>query len=196
MPIDTYNDLKSAVADWLADDGLTAVIPQFIALAEAQIGRQVRHYKMMKRQTATLDDKYLSVPSDWIETLRIHLQTTPPQNLRLVPAEEALAASATGRPTKYAHIGEFFQVSPAPDQSYTAELFYYRTIPALSDTAQSNWLLTEAPDVYLYGALTQSAPYLVEDARVATWGQLYSGAVNDLNRASRRAMGSNDTLSA
>lgn len=194
MPLDTYAELKTAIADWLNADNLTSVIPQFVALAEAQIGRKLRHYKQMKRQTAALDDKYLSVPSDWVETIRLHLQTTPPVNLQLVPADEVLAEYTAAKPQRYAHVGEFFQVSPQPDQSYTAELFYFRTIPPLTDTAQSNWLLTEAPDVYLYGALTQAAPYLVEDQRVSVWGNLFAGAMTDLQRASDDAMFSNQQL--
>jgi len=57
----------------------------------------------------------------------------------------------------------------------------------LSDTNSDNWLLLEAPDVYLYGALLHSAPYLAEDQRVAVWAQLYSAAVMQLNEASESA---------
>lgn len=194
MPLSNYAELKTAVGDWLNADNLTGVIPQFIRLAEAQIGRKLRHYKQMKRQTATLDDKYLSVPDDWVGTIRLHLQTTPPTNLQVVPVEEVLAEYTAAKPKRYAHVGEFFQVSPQPDQSYTAELFYYRTIPALSDNAQTNWLLAEAPDLYLYGALTQAAPYLVEDQRISVWGNMFAGALTDLQRASDDAMFSNQQL--
>ncbi len=58
----------------------------------------------------------------------------------------------------------------------------YRTnIPALSDTNTSNWLLDLAPDLYLYGALLESAPYIKEDARIQTWGLGFSSALDGLN---------------
>lgn len=41
-------------------------------------------------------------------------------------------------------------------------------IPSLFAT-DPNWLITAHPDVYLYGALVESAPYLKDDARIATW---------------------------
>ena len=50
-----------------------------------------------------------------------------------------------------------------------------------------NWLLLEAPDVYLYGALLHSAPYLADDQRVAVWAQLYGAAVQRLNEVSEDA---------
>jgi hypothetical protein len=47
--------------------------------------------------------------------------------------------------------------------------------------------MSTAPDVYLYGSLLHSAPYLAEDARVAVWAQLYSAAVKRLNEESDSA---------
>jgi len=45
MAITTYSELKTAVADWLNRSDLTSAIPNFIALAEAQMSRQIRHRK-------------------------------------------------------------------------------------------------------------------------------------------------------
>ena len=45
----------------------------------------------------------------------------------------------------------------------------------------SNWLLALAPDLYLYGALLESAPYIKEDGRIQTWGLGFTAAMNDLN---------------
>ena len=66
-------------------------------------------------------------------------------------------------------------------------MLYFADIPNLSDVTTSNWLLSKAPDVYLYGSLLHSAPYLVEDARVNVWAQLYGAAVSRLNEESEAA---------
>jgi len=60
----------------------------------------------------------------------------------------------------------------------------------LADDNTSNWLLETAPDIYLYGALLHSAPYLAEDTRVAVWAQMYSAAVQNLNNQSERVKNS------
>jgi hypothetical protein len=46
----------------------------------------------------------------------------------------------------------------------------------------------------LYGSLIHSAPFLQEDQRIATWAQLYSAAISNLNAVSDRAEYSGGTL--
>ena len=60
MALATYSDLKASIADFLNRDDLTAVIPDFIKLAEAQFKREIRHYKMMQRSEGEVDTDTLS----------------------------------------------------------------------------------------------------------------------------------------
>ena len=85
---------------------------------------------------------------------------------------------------------------PTPSNDIDFELLYYQKLDALSNSNADNWLLLEAPDVYLYGALLHSAPYLAEDQRVAIWAQMYSASVARLNESSddARFSGSGLTL--
>ena len=191
MAITTYAELKSAVADWLNRDDLDAAIPNFISLAEAQFNRTMRHRKMVTRSDATLDTPYFAVPADWLENIRFQLNTNPVVPLLYVTpeqaAEERQKYSASGQPLFFSMIGEQFQVVPSPNTSYDAELLYYAKIPALSDSNTTNWLLSESPDVYLYGALVQSAPYLKEDERISVWAGLYQRFFDDMMLADERA---------
>ena len=191
MAITTYSELKTAVGDWLNRSDLTSAIPNFISLAEAQMNRQIRHRKMVVRADATLDTPYFAVPSDWQENIRFQLNTNPITPLVYVTPEQLVEDSqvyvTSGQPMFYTMVGQQFQVLPTPDGSYTSELLYYGKIPALTDAAPTNWLLTESPDIYLYAALTQSAPYLKEDERVSVWAGLYQTLVNDMKVADERA---------
>lgn len=192
MAITTYSELQSAIADWLLRDDLTSVIPSFIDLAEAKFNRRIRDYRMVARATATVNTGYFAVPGDWLENIRFQLNTTPITTLEYVTpdqaAEERVTFSSAGRPKFFTMIGSEFQVVPSPDSgTYTGELTYYRTIPALTDVTTTNWLLTAAPDIYLYGTLMEAAPYLDDDARVQTWGALLERAMNDLQIESDRA---------
>jgi len=83
---------------------------------------------------------------------------------------------------------------PTPNATTDFELLYYQKLPALSSSNADNWLLLEAPDVYLYGALLHSAPYLSEDERVGVWAQMYSAAIQRLNQVSEDAMFSGSGL--
>jgi len=193
MPITTYAELKSAIADFLIRDDLTAVIPTFIGLAEAQIQRDVRSNKMMARSQAQVDTRYLDLPSDWVETIRLHIADGTGHRLELTSLDDILQeregnnGGGSGRPSLYAHVGTSLEVYPEPTQAYDLELMYYQKIAALSDSNTTNWLLTDAPDVYLYGALMQSAPYLADDARMQVWSQLYGSAVGAVNARAQEA---------
>ena len=66
MALSNYTGLKASIADFLNRDDLTAVIPDFITLAEAQINRDIRHFKMEARSSGqqSSGDEYMQVPSD------------------------------------------------------------------------------------------------------------------------------------
>ncbi|MGA0985124.1 MAG: phage adaptor protein, partial [Burkholderiaceae bacterium] len=61
MTIANYSQLKTAVADFLNRDDLTSVVPTFISLAEADMQRKVRHWRMETRSTAQLDTQYSAI---------------------------------------------------------------------------------------------------------------------------------------
>jgi hypothetical protein len=191
MSIGTYAELQTAVASFLNRDDLTAIIPTFIDLAEAQIARDVRHWRMVEQATLTVDGQYEAIPADWIESIRFATTTGERRRIETASMNEIAALrerdNAEAAPRLVAHVGDQFEFYPTPDGEYTVELTYYETIPALSDVQTTNWLLTHAPDVYLYGTLIQSAPYLYDDARTQVWAQLYSAAVLRLNDASNAA---------
>jgi hypothetical protein len=101
--------------------------------------------------------------------------------------KRARAEDISGTSIYYTHADGQFQLYPTPSADTDFELLYIQKLVALSGSNADNWLLLEAPDVYLYGALIHSAPYLAEDERVAIWAQMYSASVVKLNEASESA---------
>ena len=189
MSISTYAELKSAIADFLNRDDLTSVIPTFISLAEARIARDLRHWKQEKRVTTAVDERYENLPNDWLELIQIKL--TDGGNVTSISYAEMermrVASPAAGKP-KYVSINaDQIELYPTPDASYDLTIVYYARIPALSDADPDNWLLVDAPDVYLYGALINSAPYLADDQRAQIWGTLYGSAMEGLRVENERA---------
>jgi len=196
MALDTYANLQASIADFLNRTDLTDAIKDFITLAEAQINRDVEHWKREKRATVTASDQYTELPTDFYRPVRLHLQgkdrALQPMSQNEMQDERDATNDASGEPKFYSLTDESIELYPTPGDSYTLEMSYVRTIPALSDSNTSNWLLAEAPDVYLYGALVQSPGYLVEDQRLKTWAALYDQAVRQLNTSSVNAkFGSN-----
>ena len=194
MALTTYTELKASIADFLNRDDLTTVIPDFITLAESQINRDVRHWKMEARSSGqqTGGDEYMQIPADWVESIRLHLTGSGTSAVNLI-SRDAMADKrernddTSGTVMYYTHADGQFQLYPTPSADTDFELLYIQKLDALSGSNSDNWLLLEAPDVYLYGSLIHSAPYLVEDERVAIWAQMYSASVARLNEASESA---------
>ena len=192
MAITTYTELKSTIADFLNRDDLTASIPAFISLAEAQINRDVRHWKMENLSEASTSNKFLVKPSDWVENIKVGITNTGYNELELVNQQEIgrlrrLYSDVRGEPECYIMSENSYELFPTPDGEYDIELLYYQKVSSLSDENTTNWLLSDAPDVYLYGALIHSSPYLKDDARVTMFSQMYAAAVSQLNGSSSRA---------
>ena len=191
MAITTYSELKTAIANWLNRDDLTSVIPDFIALAEADMDRKVRHWRMEERSTADLDARYTALPSGFLEAVRFHLDVDerPIELLKPLALQQRRQNSTDtqGKPRYYAIIAGQIEVWPTPDATYSSELYYYTRTTPLSDSATTNWILTYFPDAYLYGALMHAAPYLVDDQRIGTWGSLYQQSIDGINANNDKA---------
>ena len=61
-------------------------------------------------------------------------------------------------------------------------------LPALSNSNPTNALLRDAPDLYLFGALAESAPYLQHDERVPVWEARLSAGVKALRVSTERRL--------
>ena len=192
MAITTYAELKSSIADFLNRDDLASVTTSFISLAEADMQRRVRHWRMEKRSTAELDTQYSAIPADFVEIIRFYVTSGDTKPLELISQAQLLDRKAkslntSGAPAYYALTAGEIEVYPAPDATYDVELYYLSRIPALSDSNTSNWLLDHYADAYLYGSLVHSAPYLKDDARIQVWAALYQSAIDAINTESERS---------
>lgn len=182
-----YPGLIAAVGDFLNRADLYSQVPTFIALAEAKISRQLRVRAMMVNATATISAEFQSVPTDFAGPISMKLSTGETLDCIAPDAMSAVKAPGgqdhqSGKPVRYCVVGASFQFSPVPSVSYTVYLVYYGAVPALSSINTTNWLLTQFPDAYLYGALEQAAPY-ANDRRAGTWAALFESAMAEIVHA-------------
>ncbi len=202
MAISTKAELHTAVANWLNRSDLTDRIAEFISLAEAQLNRLLRTREMLTRATASAASQYVSLPTDYLEMMNIELSgTSPPKRLVYITSDRSddyreKQNNKTGKPNYYTIEGTSIQLLPTPDTTYTLQLNYFQDIPALSGLADSgnNWLLVSHPDIYLFGTLLQSAPYLMDPQSIGTWGTMYTQALQELQTSDEKSRYSGGTL--
>jgi hypothetical protein len=186
--------LQTAITEYLARDQdsiLIARIPTFIQLAEAKFNRQLFVRQMEQRATAVADTtsgepEFIALPADFQSMRRVRLSSVtgkPYLEFRSgtqIDEYRFHTSDVAARPRYFTVFGGEIELAPTPDRNYTIEMVYRANIPPLATNA-SNWLLTLAPDLYLYGTLLESAPYIKEDGRIQTWGLGLTTALNDLN---------------
>lgn len=182
MALATYNDLAASVANWAHrrsdsagtnGETISSIIADCIALAEARVARDLRLRGQIATTTLTTvaGTQSVSLPADWLETENITLMTSIPRNMASITPEQMdarfPAGYDNGMPRFYTVIGSLLILGPTPDDAYDISLDYYQKFTALSGT-NTNWLLTNHPNIYLFAALHEFASY-VKDAASSKW---------------------------
>lgn len=185
MAFDSYSDLQTSIASYLARSDLTTQIPDFIRFAEIRLRRDLRIRQMLSTATltATAGTATLTIPSDFLEARDFVVNGNPVQPLNYVsPAlySRNSRSDVSGKPLDYTVLASAFKLAPNPDTGYTFTLTYYAAPAFLSDTNTSNIFLTTCPDLLLYGALVEAEPFLMNDARVNTWGSMFDRSIASL----------------
>jgi hypothetical protein len=166
MAIANYTDLKAAIASWLVRTDLTAVIPDFITLYESDANRRIRiRQNMLKTQiTLSAGSAEASLPTGFLEEIELNYDDTAQSLTRSafdIIDRIQTSDSTPGRPALYAITADKVTFETEADGDYTLNLRYYKKWDIAADT--TNWLLTNAPDAYLFGAVAEAAMYLHDD---------------------------------
>jgi len=191
MAISNYSELQTAVADWLHDDILIPKVPDFITLGEVTLNRRLR--LMQQEEVATINtstvNRFGTLPNDFLELIDLAIYSdNSPQTLT-----QTTLAKINESPTNIHTIPRFYAVSSSiifdviSDEVYPCQLRYYKKLDIEADTA--NFVLTNYPDLYLYSALLASAPYIDNDARIATWASMLDNAITNTIKSDGRSRG-------
>lgn len=199
MALANYTDLLASVAAWMNRTDLTAVIPDFVTIAEARISRDLRLRKQVVSSTlATVaSTRGVALPSDWLEFENVSLAITPERQLSYATVEQLDSVypnnGGNSSPSLYTIEGDQILFGPTPDAVYTVNIYYYGRFSALA-TASTNWLLTNHPSVYLYACLMQACLYVKDATRAAEYKGLYDEVVSELQLQDDRAQHSGSVL--
>jgi hypothetical protein len=188
MSFTSYSDLQTTIAGYLARTDLTTQIPDFIRLAELRLRRDLRIRQMLKSVTTSTvaNDETVELPSDFLEVRDFVVVGNPVRPLNYYSPSAFNRNTRTweiGKPVDYTVLANDFQLAPVPDAVYTLKMFYFAAPTFLSDTNTSNAFLANTPDALLYGALLEAAPYLMDDARINTWGTMFDRAMSSITRS-------------
>jgi hypothetical protein len=185
--IGTYADLKNKVALYLDRDDLDEQISDFVALVEARINRVVRSVNQETRTIWTVSSESYTLPSDFRRLRKIAIEGTPDRPLREISPQSVAGQynGSTGEPQAYYLEGRTITFAPPPAKPTRFSVTYWARVEPLTSENDSNWLLEEHPDIYLFGSLLEAAVYIRDvDAITYCSGKL-DQAIAELQTESR-----------
>jgi hypothetical protein len=199
MAISTYSELNTAVANWLDRDDLTDRIPEFIALCEARFNRLLRIRAMEYKQTASTvaGQRNLALPAGFIQMRNLQMNASPIVPMQYVTPEiydRLYGSTSTGTPEMYTIIADEMQLGPIPASIQTIEMLFYKKFDALTSAASTNWMIINAPDVYLYGCLLEAEPFIMNDPRVQLWATAFKQSISDMQEQDNKDRHSGSAL--
>lgn len=182
MALVSYAEVQAKVARYLWDrDDLTADIVDAIVLCEARLNNILRCAQMETSGTITLTSGSGSLPSDYLQWRRVVTQDSPVRVLEFAEPDWALEMypdTAAAPSCYFTIIGSTIKTFPTSSANLT--MHYYQKIPALVSNTAGNWVTSRSPGLYIYGTLLELAPFLDDDPRLTTWGQMFERGVSEL----------------
>lgn len=210
MAISNYSELKTALTNWLARTDLTDRYDEFISLCDARISYGGDDpYKTdplrilgteQANESIAINSQTTVLPTDFLEARSFYLDTSTKQDLEYMPPDRfwqtsIARSSTTGQPTLYTVQGTNLIVAPTPDASYTGKISYFKKLTPLSDSNTTNWLITNAPNVYLFGCLLEAEIYAKSWSNADRMFALFKSAIDGLNDQDQTARHSGSSLS-
>lgn len=203
MAIDTYNKLQAAVADTVNRDDLSAEVSSFsptqidgaikraIAYAEKAIQRDIvarggtKHMETVKNTlTTSTGVETLSLPSDFLGARLLAITSEPYRILEFVDPNTLFMqypSTNSGTPEKYTIVSATTAyLRPVPSSNFSLRLIYTAAIPALSSEQTTNWVLFNAPDLYIAASMIELCIYLENDDRLQYWKLYYDERIGAL----------------
>lgn len=186
--ISGYASLQTAVTDTLARSNLSTWVPNFVQNFEERFYRQPKNWGrwMEVALNGTIASSVIAVPAAWLGLKYSYVNGNPSSRLDWVSLNQLYGryprGSGTGVPSWISRDVDNLVFGPAPDSAYTIKGVYWAKPTLLRNyaaDAAAHWLILNAPDLVLYGALLEAEAFIKNDKRLLTWREFYTAALND-----------------
>lgn len=173
MALSTYTELQASIIAWAHSSGdvpFAALVPDFVRLFEARVNRTLRVRAMEKTLSSTaLSSGAVTLPNGFLAFKELRYDSDNGHTLEPRPLEWVRDRSQAGGDAS--DVPRYFALTNTQvictGQSGSIKGTYYEAVPALAAN-ETNWLLTNHPDVYLFGSLVEAALHM-QDENFSLW---------------------------
>lgn len=189
----TRTELLALFERYLKRNDLTDIYGDLLEMAEARINAVMRLAEMEIRSTSTPTAAHWSLPSDFIEMRHIQSQNSegayPIEYLTPEQADDK-RRYLSGQYKFYTLLDSSIEIIPHPTASSTTviEIFYYAKPTVLASGSDTNDVVTNYPNLYLYALMGEAALYREAPEQAKQWldaFDAYAAQLNDRAQAAR-----------
>lgn len=190
MAITNYSELVTAIANKMARSDLDEYVPDFVLQAEQVFNHGSESIDPLRiRDMETIDSltpvsNVYTLPSDYLQYRRVTEESSPRRPLDYIDpkgVDQLYPLRASGFSNHFTIIGGSLYTYPLSTND--VELVYYATIPALTEAAPTNWLITKAPSLYYRMALMFAADFIEDGDATAKNAQMAKALIDGMNRS-------------
>lgn len=182
--ISDYSSLLIDAGEYSGRDDIAHLFPRFVGLAEAKMNRVLRTADMEEAATVILANGDGALPEGFLEAREVLSPDGRNMGAWSLQALTTRYRNNGGYPQGYAVVGSTIMARPTTNGSLT--MTYYKAIPPLTPANPINWLLTKAPDVYLYALVEEIAIWAKDVNMVSSARPLKENAMAGLTLADNR----------
>jgi len=191
----TYADLVSDIKSWAPSmTEFESAIPGIIRLAEAEHAQDMWILPMLIRSRALAGndpesgDRFFPLPIDYLGMEELHFikpDKTRQKIKQVSPSALIPQTTSSGQPEFCIH--QEIELSAPLSDDQVLEMLYYRKFEAIGPNVDTNWLLKNQYNVYLYACLFQAFLFLRDLDTSALWGTQYERTVDAIMEKNRRS---------
>lgn len=186
----TFATLKTDISSYMARSDLTESLKNtFVRIAEAEIRRKVRIGQMETTNTSfSVSSQSTALPTGFVSMRAVTNNTQNQREMEYMSPVRLRSSrifdEGTGEPSVYTIEGDNIVIAPTPS-SGSLTIVYYKAFDALSADSDTNWLLANGYDVYLYGSLRAASEWAMEPDTENQYAIKFERAVEQINREDR-----------
>ncbi|HIO02147.1 MAG TPA: hypothetical protein EYN14_09355 [Alphaproteobacteria bacterium] len=192
MALDTYANLKQAIVNITGRNDINEVVDEAISVTDKEIYAnaveplRIRNLETRATASASTSSRFLALPDNFIHMRRLKLQLAlGDQDIQYRAPEQLEVYGSSGKP-RFFTVTSQLEFDRTPDSAYTVEMQYFQRLPIISVASPTNDILTNFPNIYLYGALSYVYKFSAEEEKSRFYYDEFINAISGANHQDRR----------
>lgn len=192
MALDTFENIKLSIVEWAHRDDIDLLVEDFITLTETEMFANEQDPLVTRGQetntilVASTSVRTLALPARYMSmrALRITLSNGT-HDITYKTPEQLPITPITGLPNYFTIQGDI-EFEKVPGEAYNVECQHIAKLVPLSDAAPTNEILTNFPNIYLFGGVWAAMKWARDTEEELKYYAKFLAAIKGANKQNRK----------